>query len=111
MGRKAKIVAAAGLAAAAAATTAAVMVTRRSSGERARAGKRDAKRPVYHVKRAGEQWAVQAEGAARASSLHATKKEAVAAGRLLASGRRPSELLIHRVDGSEQDSHSYEKED
>lgn len=110
MGKKAKIVAAAaGLAAAA--TTAAVVIKRRSSVKKVATGSSSAKRAIYHVKRAGRHWAVHAEGAARASSLHPTKKEAVAAGRALASERRPSELLIHRLDGSVQDTRSYEKED
>lgn len=62
---------------------------------------------VYHVQPTDEGWAVQAEGAKRASSTHKTKKEAVTEGRSLATNQAPSHLVIHRVDGSIQDRHAY----
>ena len=43
-------------------------------------------------------WAVQREGADRASSLHDTQAEAIEAGRRIAQ-RESSELFIHRPDG------------
>jgi hypothetical protein len=46
-------------------------------------------------------WKVQAEGASRASSVHRTKAEAVAAGKTLARGQTPSQLLIYKQDGFE----------
>lgn len=112
MGKKARMIgAAAGVAAAA---TAAVVVSRKPELKKKlgdAASRMVSRMTVYHVKRSGDRWAVEIEGAARASSLHATKKEALAAARDFASNKRPSQLVIHRVDGTIQDTHSYEKED
>lgn len=114
MGKKGKIIgAAAGVAAAAAATTAAVMASRSPELKKKikdAAGRLRTKLTIYHVLRSGEQWAVELEGASRASSLHPTKREAVSTARTLASERRPSQLVIHRLDGSVQDSHTYDPE-
>ena len=53
-------------------------------------------------------WKVQAEGASRASSVHRTKAEAVAAGKTLAKGQAPSQLLIYKQDGFEvQEEQTY----
>lgn len=51
-------------------------------------------------------WAVQAAGAARASSVHDTQAEAIARGRKAARNQQ-SELLIHGRDGliRDRDSH------
>lgn len=62
---------------------------------------------VYHVVPHDEGWAVEKEGASRASSVHGNKKEAVAAGRDLAKGSEPSRLVVHRQDGTIQDNFSY----
>ena len=45
-------------------------------------------------------WAVRREGAERALSVHATKKEATLAGRQAAKAAAPSRLTLHRVDDS-----------
>lgn len=66
---------------------------------------------VYHVKPKGEDWQVRLDGAERAGSLHATKKEAIAAGRELAQKHEPSRLVIHGGDGSVQRTHSYGEDD
>ena len=53
-------------------------------------------------------WTVQAEGAGRASSVHRTKPEAVAAGKELAKHQAPSQLLVYKKDGLEvQDERTY----
>ena len=53
-------------------------------------------------------WKVQAEGASRASSVHRTKAEAVAAGKELARGQAPSQLLVYKQDGLEvQEEQTY----
>jgi uncharacterized protein YjbJ (UPF0337 family) len=44
-------------------------------------------------------WKVEAEGARRASSVHRTKAEAVAAAKELARGQAPSQLLVYKQDG------------
>ena len=46
-------------------------------------------------------WKVQAEEAARATSVHRTKAEAVAAGKELARSKTPSHLLVYKADGFE----------
>jgi uncharacterized protein YjbJ (UPF0337 family) len=44
-------------------------------------------------------WKVQAEGTSRASSVHRTKPEAVAAGKELARRQAPSQLLVYKQNG------------
>jgi len=54
-------------------------------------------------------WQVQAEGASRATSVHQTKAEAVAAGKKLARSKSPSQLLVYKQDGFEvQEERTYE---
>lgn len=67
----------------------------------------DAERKVYHVTTHDEGWQVKAEGAERATSVHATKNEAVAASRELATAQEPSAVIIHRVDGTIQTRNTY----
>jgi uncharacterized protein YjbJ (UPF0337 family) len=50
-----------------------------------------------HAEKKG--WKVEAEGARRASSVHRTKPEAVAAAKELARGRAPSQVLVYKKDG------------
>jgi Uncharacterized protein conserved in bacteria (DUF2188) len=53
-------------------------------------------------------WKVQAEWAGRASSVHRTKPEAVAAGKELAKHQAPSQLLVYKKDGLEvQEEQTY----
>ena len=44
-------------------------------------------------------WKVEAEGARRASSVHRTKPEAVAAAKELARSKAPSQVLVYKKDG------------
>jgi uncharacterized protein YjbJ (UPF0337 family) len=54
-------------------------------------------------------WKVQAEEATRATSVHRTKAEAVAAGKELARSKVPSQLLVYKADGFEvQEEKTYE---
>lgn len=53
----------------------------------------------YHVTKHGEQWTSKREGAERASSLHDTQVEAIAASRGYLSNQGGGELNIHGVDG------------
>jgi hypothetical protein len=54
-------------------------------------------------------WKVQAEEAGRATSVHRTKAEAVTAGKEVARGQAPSQLLIYKEDGVEvQEEKTYE---
>ena len=63
---------------------------------------------VYRLVPRDEGWAVEKAGAQQASSVHGTKKEALHAGRQLARQHAPSRLVIHRADGSEQETVTYE---
>lgn len=60
-----------------------------------------------HVQPDGEQWVVIAEGADHPIDRFGTKEEAVDAARDAAAEAAPSELIIHRLDGSVMRSHSY----
>lgn len=62
---------------------------------------------VYLVVPHADGWAVEKEGASRATSVHATKAEAVTAGRDLAKAAAPGRLVLHRRDGSVQDTYRY----
>ena len=54
-------------------------------------------------------WKVQAEEATRATSVHRTKAEAVAAAKELARSKTPSQLLVYKADGFEvQEEKTYE---
>ncbi|NNF57500.1 MAG: DUF2188 domain-containing protein [Rhodothermaceae bacterium] len=63
---------------------------------------------VYSLQPREDGWAVQKVGAKQASSTHGTKKEALVAARKLAKQHAPSRLVIHRADGTEQETVEYE---
>jgi poly(hydroxyalkanoate) granule-associated protein len=65
-------------------------------------------RATYSVVAREDGWAVTQAGAERAFSLHATKEEALEAARSLAGGHKPSQLVIHRKDGTVQDTLVYD---
>lgn len=58
---------------------------------------------VRVAKRSSEGWAVTRSGAERASSVHRTQAEAVAAGRRLALKSGGAEVVVHRADGRVRD--------
>ncbi len=64
---------------------------------------------TYHVLPRKTGWAVQREGARRASSIHHTKDEAVRQARSYAANRKPSRLVIHKKDGAVQEERAYEE--
>ena len=63
--------------------------------------------PTLEVVPREDGWAVQVAGASRATSVHATKEEAVERARALAADRAPSRLVVHKKDGTVQDEISY----
>ncbi len=65
-------------------------------------------RATYSVVAREEGWAVTRAGTERALSLHATKEEALEAARTLAAGHRPSQFVVHRKDGTVQDTLVYD---
>jgi poly(hydroxyalkanoate) granule-associated protein len=84
-------------------STSAATPARAASASAASADAADA----FHVVPHDEGWAVEKEGASRASSVHGTKAEAVTAGRERARAGASGRLVIHRQDGTIQDSFSY----
>jgi poly(hydroxyalkanoate) granule-associated protein len=52
-------------------------------------------------------WAVEKSGVSKPVSTHATEAEALEAARLLAADNRPCELVLHREDGSVQNTTVY----
>lgn len=64
---------------------------------------------ALHVRAEGDQWIIAADGADDALDRFRTKEEAVSAAREAAAKAAPSELVIHRLDGSVMASHSYQR--
>lgn len=63
---------------------------------------------TYHVQvQDDDEWAIKKEGAARALKAYETKKEALEKGRALAERHEPSRLVVHRHDGSVQETFAY----
>ena len=67
-----------------------------------------AKPAVYHVVSSDEGWAVQQEGSESPVGIYRTKSEATKEARRLAKATTPSRLVLHRKDGTVQDSTAYE---
>lgn len=61
-----------------------------------------------HVLHNGEGWSLTADGKNEPIETFGTKKEAVTAARAAAAKAAPSDLVIHRTDGSVEERHSYE---
>ncbi len=74
------------------------------------AGDRAPDRPVtrYEVLPHPDGWAVQRDGATRATYVRATKKEAVRDARRLAKEHAPSALTVRKLDGSASDVRTYD---
>lgn len=73
--------------------------------------RRDAKGRVrLHVLANESEWHIKADGEDEPLDRFPTKEEAIDAAREAAQKAAPSELVIHRLDGSVQRSHSYEAE-
>ena len=62
---------------------------------------------TLHVRTAGEQWIIAADGKDEPLDTFRTKEEAVEAAREAAARSAPSELVIHRLDGTVMKRHSY----
>lgn len=64
-------------------------------------------RKVYHLTPADNGWAVKLENVDAPLSTHGTKDEALAAARELAQKDEPSQLVVHRLDGTIQTAYTY----
>jgi poly(hydroxyalkanoate) granule-associated protein len=67
-----------------------------------------APRAVFSVLSREDGWAVTLTGEAEARGVYPTKDEALEAARALAGAHAPSQLVVHRKDGTVQDTLSYE---
>lgn len=71
--------------------------------------KRDSQgRATLHVTADDSEWLITADGKDEPLERFSTKEEAVDAAREAAQKAAPSELVIHRLDGSVMRSHSYQ---
>lgn len=63
---------------------------------------------TYHIRPESEgEWSITKEGAAKALTTYESKKEALDKGRKLAEKHEPSRLIVHRQDGSVQETFAY----
>jgi poly(hydroxyalkanoate) granule-associated protein len=62
---------------------------------------------TFSVTFRNNKWAVEKSGVSKPVSTHATEAEALEAARLLAADNRPCELVVHREDGSVQNTVVY----
>jgi len=66
------------------------------------------KRKTYHVTpNSAGAWQVKAEGGERASSVEATKADAIARAVQIAQNQRDSQVIIHRKDGTIESERTY----
>ena len=64
-------------------------------------------RETWHVTTHEDGWKVQKAGGKRATSVHATKAEAVEAARQIAKDRPKGQIKIHKADGTIQEERTY----
>ena len=67
-------------------------------------------RKTYHLiyDQEVQSWKLEYEGADQPYSYHQTKEEALEAGRELARNQPPSQLVVHKMDGTVQDEFTYD---
>jgi poly(hydroxyalkanoate) granule-associated protein len=73
----------------------------------AAAAKKASARTVYHVTTAEEGWKVLAEGTKEPIAVANTKDEAVTTARDMAKAVEPSQVVVHKMDGTIQTSYAY----
>ena len=64
-------------------------------------------RKVFHVTPHDEGWKLMIEGADKPVSLHSTKDEAMTAAREAAKKAEPSQVVVHKMDGTIQSQFGY----
>lgn len=66
-------------------------------------------RNVYDVtyRTNDDKWQVKLRGNSSASSIHSTKAGAVEAGQKLAKANQPSQLVVHKMDGTFDYEYTY----
>ena len=63
-------------------------------------------RTQFHVVPDGGGWRV--EHGSAVDSTHSTKDDAIAAGRTVAKGSQPSQLVVHNMDGKIETEYTYQ---
>ncbi|HMB89825.1 MAG TPA: phasin family protein [Rhodothermales bacterium] len=76
--------------------------------KRKSSAKKKTKTTVFHLVSVDDGWAIKKEGTKTPVSTHGTKKEALDVARTTAQAAQPSRLVIHKQDGTIQESVSYE---
>lgn len=66
------------------------------------------KRVVYHVVYEGGTWKAKREGGQQASVTGDTKKEVIDQARRLAKNNLPSQVIVHKTDGTIQTEWTYD---
>jgi poly(hydroxyalkanoate) granule-associated protein len=79
----------------------------RTAKTRAGQAKPASETTVYHLLPKEDQWAVRREGEDRNLRVLDTKREALDVAREIAQAHEPSRLVVHRADGTIQDSFNY----
>jgi poly(hydroxyalkanoate) granule-associated protein len=70
--------------------------------------KKTVKRKVYHVVTADEGWKVELEGSTKPLATYPTKDEALDGARDVAQANEPSQVVVHRMDGTIQTNYTYD---
>lgn len=65
-------------------------------------------RLVYHVATHEDGWKVERQGTDKPLSTHATKDLAIDAAREIAQATEPSQVVVHRMDGTIQTNYTYD---
>lgn len=65
------------------------------------------KRNVYHVTYVSDQWRVRKVGATFYSSSHEKKDDAVEAAKKVAKANMPSQIVVHKMDGTFEYENTY----
>jgi len=68
------------------------------------------KRSRIHIVPQGDDWAIRREGASKASKVLDNKQDAIDKGRDTAKKQQPSQLIIHKKDGTIQTEYTYKKD-
>lgn len=68
-----------------------------------------ATRTIYHVVYDSDErhWEVKLQGAQRASFVFETKEKAIEKARALAKNNRPSQVIVHKMDGTFETEWTY----
>jgi poly(hydroxyalkanoate) granule-associated protein len=86
-------------------------LTARLEGQMKKLEKAAVQRVVYHVATHEDGWKVEREGTTKPLTTHGTKDEALDAARTAAQTTTPSQVVVHRMDGTIQTHYTYDPAD